>query len=135
MGKVKVELNLPSKAKAVFKKQHSTRKPLQLIERVQHIVDILTHFNISAHVNTDSLGKGNTFINPVIVLKNKQSLNIVLDARKLNTMIEKTEPSWPIEPIQVIFTQIKGPVYSLEDMNNAFRQQFCFRRRKDLNLT
>ena len=105
------------------------------MERVQHIVDILTHFNISAHVNTDSLGKGNTFINPVIVLKNKQSLKIVLDARKLNTMIDRTERSWPMEPIQIKFTQIKGAVFSLEDMNNDFRQQYYVRHRKDLKLT
>ena len=85
VGKVKVELNLPLKATAIFKKQRATRITLQLQDRVQHLLDILTHFNIIALVNTDSLTTGNTFINPVIMLKKEESLKIVLDARQLNT--------------------------------------------------
>ena len=65
--KIKVELNLPHKARAIFKKQRATRTPLQLQDRVQHLLDILTHFEIIAPVNTDSLTNGNTFINPVII--------------------------------------------------------------------
>ena len=93
VGKVKIELNLPLKATAVFKKQRATRIPLQLQDKVQHFVDILTHFDILSPVNTDSLTTGNTFINPVIILRNGESLNIVLDARHLNTMIDETKCS------------------------------------------
>ena len=38
VGKVKLELNLPLNATAVFKKQRATRIPLQLKEKVQHLV-------------------------------------------------------------------------------------------------
>ena len=69
VGKTKVELKQPLKETAVFKKQRATRMPLQLQERVQHLLDIITHFDIIAPVNTDSLTAGNTFINPVIILK------------------------------------------------------------------
>ena len=65
--KIKVEQNLPLKATAVFKKQRATRIPLQLQERVQHLLDILTQFGIIAPLNTDSLTTGN----PVTILKNK----------------------------------------------------------------
>ena len=148
VGKVKVELNLPLKATAVFKKQRATRIPLQLQEKVQHllVIVILTHFDIIAPVNTDSLTTGNTFINPVIILKKGESLRIVLDARQLNTMIDETKWSWPIEPIQIILTRIKGPIFSIADMNSAYNQlplgqpsqrltnfviagqQYCFKR-------
>ena len=120
VGKIKVDLNL--KVTAIFKKQRATRIPLQLQDRVQHLLDILTPFDLISPVNTDSLAPGNTFINPIIILKKGESLKIVLDARQLNTMIDKTECSWPIEPIQVIFTRIKGPVFSLADMNIAYNQ-------------
>ena len=60
-GMIKVELNLPLKATAIFKKQRATRIQLQLQDRVQHLLDILTHFDIIAPVNTDSLTTGNTF--------------------------------------------------------------------------
>ena len=67
VGKVKFGLGLPLKAKAIFKKQRATRIPLQLQDRVQHLLDILTHFDIIAPVITYSLTIGNTFINPVII--------------------------------------------------------------------
>ena len=122
VGKVKVELNLPLKATAIFKKQRATRIPLQLQDKVQHLLDILTHINIIAPVNTGSLTTRNTFINPVIILKKRESLKIVLDARQLNTLIDETKCSWPIEPIQVIITRIKGPIFSIADVNTAYNQ-------------
>ena len=73
--------------------------PLQLKDKVQHLLDILTRFDVISPVNTDSLTTGNTFINPVIILKRGESLKIVLDARQLNTMIDETKCSWPIELI------------------------------------
>ena len=91
VGKVKVDFNLPLKATAVFKKQRATRIPPQLQDKVQHLLDILTHFDIISPVNKDSLITGNTFINPVIILKKGESLKIVLDARQLNTIINETK--------------------------------------------
>ena len=121
-GKVKVELSLQLEATAIFKKQRATRIPLQLQDRVQHLLDILTHFDLLAPVNTDSLTTGNTFINTFIILKRGESLKIVLDARQLNTMIDETNCSWPIEPKQIILTRIKGPIFSIADMNSAYNQ-------------
>ena len=66
---IKVELNFPLKATAKFKKQRATCNPLQLQDRLKHLLEILTHFDIIAPVNIDSLTTGNTFINPVIILK------------------------------------------------------------------
>ena len=146
VGKIKVELILPLKTTAVFKKQKSTHISLQLQDRVQHLLDFLTHFDIITPVNTDSLTTGTTFINPVIVLKKGESLKIVLDARQLNTIIDETTCSWPIEPIQITRTRIKGPMFSIADMKSAYNQmlldkpsqrltifviagqQYCFKR-------
>ena len=55
VGKIKVEPNLPLRATTIFKKQGATRTPLQLQDRVQHLLDILTHFDIIAPKNTDFL--------------------------------------------------------------------------------
>ena len=61
-------------------------------------------------------------------------------------MIDDTNCSWPIEPFQVILTRIKGPIFSIADMNSANNQmpldkpsqrltsfviagpQYCFKR-------
>ena len=37
-------------------------------------------------------------------------------------MIDETKSSWPIEPIQLIFTRIKGRLFSIADMNSAYKQ-------------
>ena len=92
--KIEVELNLRLKATSVFKKQRGTRIPLQLPERVQHLLDLLTQFNKNAHVDLDSLTIGNTFMNPVFMLKIRESLKTVLDAGQLNTVIDATKCSW-----------------------------------------
>ena len=54
VGKIKVELNLPLKATAIFKKQRANRIPHQSQDRVQHLLDILTHLDIIAPINKDS---------------------------------------------------------------------------------
>ena len=122
VGKIKEELNLPLKATAVFKKQRATRIPLELQDKVQHLLAILTQFDITSPVNTDSLKTGSTFINPKIILKKGESFKIVLYARQLNTMIDETKSIWPIEPIQILLTCIKGPFFSIADMSNAYNQ-------------
>ena len=110
------------RATAIFTKLRATRIPHQLQNRVQHLLDIMTHFDFIAPVNTGTLTTGNTFINPVIILKKGESLKIVLDTRQLNTMIDAANCSWPIEPIQIILTRIKGPNLSIADMNSAYNQ-------------
>ena len=111
MGKIKRELNHRLKATAIFKKQRATRILLQFEDRVQHQLDILTHLGIIALVNKDYFIMGNTFINPVIIFKKGELLKLVSDARQINTMINETECSGPKEPIQIILTRIKGPIF------------------------
>ena len=61
-------------------------------------------------------------------------------------MVDKTKCSWPIKPIQIKITLIKGPIFSIADMNSAYNQmpldkpserhtsfviagqQYCFKR-------
>ena len=54
VGKIKYKLNLPLKATAVFRKQRATRIPLELQEKVEHILDFLRcNFDTIAPANTD----------------------------------------------------------------------------------
>ena len=66
VGILKVELNLSLKTTPVFKNQRTTRIPLQLLERVQHLRDMFIHFDIIVPVNSDSLTTGNSFFNHVM---------------------------------------------------------------------
>ena len=73
-------------------------------------------------VNKEEQPKGNTIINPVIILAKSESLKIVLDARYLNSLIDESKCNWPIEPIQVILTKINGQYFTTADMNSAYNQ-------------
>ena len=108
VGKIKDELNIPLKSTAVSKKQRATRIILQIKELVQNIHDIQTPFVIISPVKTNSLTTGVKFINPVIIPKKDESRKIVLYARQITAMIDETECNWPIEPIEIILTVIKG---------------------------
>ena len=110
VGKTKVKLNLPIKKDAIFKKQRISKVPIHLRERIQKLLDVLKKYNIIAPVNKEQLSTGNSFTNPVIILRKGESLKIVLDARYLNSMIDESKCNWPIEPVDVALTRINRTI-------------------------
>ena len=146
VGKTKVKLNLPIKKDAIFKKQRISKVPIHLRERIQKLLDVLTKYDIIAPVNKEQLSTGNTFTNPVNILRKGESLKIVLDARYLNSMINELKCNWPIEPVDVALTRINGTIFTTADLNSAYNQipldeesmrythftigneQYCFKR-------
>ena len=79
-------------------------------------------YDISAPVNKEQLSTGNTFTNPVIILRKGESLKIVLDARNLNSLIDESNCNWPIEPVDVALTRINGTIFTTADLNSAYNQ-------------
>ena len=122
VGKISSSLHLPLKPDAVFKKQRASKVPIHLHDKVNRLLDILEQYKIISPVNKEEQPKGNTFINPVIILAKGESLKIVLDARYLNSLIDESKCNWPIEPIQVVLTKINGKYFTTADMNSAYNQ-------------
>ena len=122
VGKISSSLHLPLKPDAVFKKQRASKVPIHLHDKVNRLLDILEQYKIISPVNKEEQPKGNTFINPVIVLAKGESLKIVLGARYLNSLIDESKCNWPIEPIQVILTKINGKYFTTPDKNSAYNQ-------------
>ena len=77
-------------------------------DKVNRLLEKLEQYEIISPVNKEEQPKGNTFKNTVIILAKGESLEIVLDARYLNSLIDESKRNWPIEPIQVILTKING---------------------------
>ena len=111
VGKISSSLHLPLTPDAVFKKQRASKVPIHLHDKVNRLLDILEQYKIISPVNKEEQPKGNTFINPVIILAKGESLKIVLDARYLNSLIDESKCNWPIEPIQVILQHIVSIKY------------------------
>ena len=122
VGKTKVKLNFSMKKDAIFKKQRISKVPIHLRERIQKLLDVLKKYEIIAPVNIEQLSTGNTFTNPVIILRKRESLKIVLDARYLNSVIDESKCNWPIEPVDVALTRINGTIFTTADLNSAYNQ-------------
>ena len=122
IGKISSPLHLPLKPDAVFKKQRASKVPIHLHDKVNRLLDILEQYEIISPLNKEEQPKGNTFINPVIILAKRESLKIVLDARYLNSLIDGSKCNWPMEPIQVILSKINGKNFTTADMNSAYNQ-------------
>ena len=145
-GKTKIKLNLPMKKDAVFKNQTVSKVPIHLRDRIQKLLDVLKKYNIISPVNKEQLSTGNTFTNQVIILQKGESLQIVLDARYLNSMIDQSKCNWPIEPVDVALIRINGTIFTTADLNSAYNpipldkesmrytqftignEQYCFKR-------
>ena len=122
VGKTKVKLNLPMKKDAIFKKQRVSKVPNHLRDQIQKLLDVLRKYDIISPVNKEQLPTGNTFTNPVIILRKGESLKTVLDARHLNSMIDESKCNWPIEPVDVALSRINGTIFTTADLNSAFNQ-------------
>ena len=122
IGKDSSPLHLPLKLDAIFKKQRASKVPIHLHDKVNRLLDILEQYEIISPVNKEEQPKGNTFVNPVIILAKGESLKIVLDARYLNSLIDESKCNWSIEPIQVILTKINCKYFTTADMNSAYNQ-------------
>ena len=79
-------------------------------------------------------------------MRKGESLEIVLDARYLNSMIDESKCNWPTEPVDVALTRINGTIFTTADLNSAYNQipldeqsmrythftigneQYCFKR-------
>ena len=122
VGKVSSSLHLPLKPDAVFEKQRASKVPIHLHDKVNRLLNILEQTENISPVNKEEQPKGNTFINPVIILGKGESLKIVLDARYPNSLIDESKCNWPIKTIQVILTKINGKYFTTADMNSAYNQ-------------
>ena len=122
VGKISSSLHLPLKPDAVFKKQRASKIPIHLHDKVNRLLDILEQYEIISPVNKEKQLKGNSFINPVIILAKRESLKSVLDARYLNSLIDESKCNWPIESIHVIIANINGKYFTTADMNSAYNQ-------------
>ena len=67
-------LHQPLKPDAVFKNHRASKVPIHLHDKVNRLLDILEQCEIIPPVNKEEQPKGNTFINPAIILAEGESL-------------------------------------------------------------
>ena len=51
---------------------------------------------------------GSIFTNPIIILPRGETVKLVIDAQYLNSNIDLSNYSWPLEPVQMLLTRLDG---------------------------
>ena len=65
---------------------------------------------------------GSLFVNPIILMPKNDYVEIVSDARHLNSVTDLKNYSWPLEPVQMIMTRVNGKLFSVSDLSCAYHQ-------------
>ena len=59
------------------------------------------------------------FVNAIIILPKKDYVKLVLDACYLKSITDTSNPSWPLEPLQVLITLVNGSYFTRSDLSCA----------------
>ena len=65
---------------------------------------------------------GSLFVNFLILRPKSDYVNLVIDARFLNSVTDLINYSWPLEPVQTIMTRVNGKFFSVSDLSCAYHQ-------------
>ena len=65
---------------------------------------------------------GSIFVNPIILMRKSDYVELVIDTSYLNSVTDLTYYSWPLEPVQVNITRVNGKVFSVSDLSCAYHQ-------------
>ena len=65
---------------------------------------------------------GSIFTNPIIFLPKEDTVELLIDARYLNSITHSSNYSWPLEPVKMLLTRLDGVYYPTSDMASAYNQ-------------
>ena len=65
---------------------------------------------------------GSLFTNPIIILPQRDTVKMVIDAQYLNSITDQLNYSWPLEAVQMLLTRLDGVYYTTSDLASAYNQ-------------
>ena len=121
VGKTRQKFHVTLMPKAELKRQRPGKVPLHLKEKLEKLLTQLRDADIIREVGDDDK-MGSLFVNPIISMPKNVYVKLVIDARYLNSVTDLTNYSWPLEPVQMIMTGVKGKIFSVSDLSCAYHQ-------------
>ena len=121
VGKTLQKFHVTLKPNVELKRQRPSKVPLHLKERLEKLLTQLKDADNNREMGDDD-DMGSLFVNPIIVMPEKDYVELVIDARYLNSVTDLTNYSWPLEPVQMIMTRVNGKVFSVSDLSCAYHQ-------------
>ena len=107
VGKTRSKLQVTLKPNVEFKRQKASEVSLHLKDKLKKLVTQLKEADIIREVG-DVDEMGSLFANPIILMPKIGCGKLVIDGHYFNSVIDLTNFSWPLEPVQMIKTRVNG---------------------------
>ena len=121
VGKTRQKFHVTFKPNVELKRQRASKLPLHLKDKLEKLLTQLKDADIIQEKGDDD-EIGSLFVNPIILMPKKNYINLVIDARYLNSVTDLTNYSCPLEPVQMIMTKVNGKFFSVSDLSCANHQ-------------
>ena len=83
----------------------------------------------------DNDGMWSLFANPILLMPETDYVVLVFGAKRLNSVTDPTNYSWPLDQVQKITTRVKGKFFSVGDLYCAYQQMpLCFETQKSTSF-
>ena len=120
-GKTRKKFHVTIKPKAEIKRQRPSKVPIHLKEILEKLRTQLKDADLIREKGEGD-EMGSHFVNPTFLMPEIDYVKLVLDARYLNSVTNLTNYSWPLEPVQMTMTRVKGKTFSVSDLSCAYHQ-------------
>ena len=121
IGQTKQKFHVTLKPNSELKKKWPNKCLLHLEDKLEKLLGQLQDSGIIREMG-DEDELGSLFVNPIILLPKADYLKLVIDARYLNSITDRTNYSWPLRPVQMIMTRIKGKYFTASDLSCDYHQ-------------
>ena len=123
VGKSSTPFRIRIEENCELQTQRPSKLPIHYRDRLNKPLTELEKHNIIKQIGSSSDEKhtiGTTFLNPLIIIPEGDSLKVVLDARHLNSNTNQELESWPIEPLAPQLARANKKYKSTIDLMYAY---------------
>ena len=121
VGKTRQKIHITLKPNVELKMQRPSKVPLYLKEKLEKLLTQQKDADIIREMG-DNDEMGSLFINRIILMPKSDYVKLVIDAQFLNSDMDLTNCSWPLEPVPRIMTRVKRKFFSASDLSCAYHQ-------------
>ena len=121
VGKTRQKFHVTLKPRVELKRQRLSKVPLHLKEKLEKLLTQLKDTDIFREMGDDD-EMGSLIVNPINLMPKNDYVKLVIDARYLNSVSDRTNYSSPLEPVQMTMTRVNGKVFSESDLSCAYHQ-------------
>ena len=123
VGKISTPFRIRLKPNAQLMTQGFSKVPNHYRDKLNALLKDLEKYNIIKQIGSSPQDKPvyrTTYLNPLIIIPEGDTIKCVIDARHLNSNTEQSDESWPIEPLAPQLARVNKKYKSAIDLMYAY---------------